>query len=85
MSDIVERFARVCRDTPERQLVFVPSSGLRLTAGRIRQAALRDRTRLAALGLGPDHLLLCASGNRPALVPLWLACRSVGLPVMPID
>ena len=85
MSEIVERFARVRRDAPDRHLVHVPSAGVSLTAETIWQRHLDHRARLAGLGLGPDDVLLCAAGNRPAVLPLWLACRSLGIAVMPID
>ena len=32
------------------------------------------RGRLSAIGVGPDHLVISAAGNRPAAIPLLLAC-----------
>jgi long-chain acyl-CoA synthetase len=63
----------------------VPSARVSLTADMIWQAHLLQRARLAALGLGPDALLVCAAGNRPSVVPLWLACRSMSMALMPVD
>jgi long-chain acyl-CoA synthetase len=85
VSEIVERFARVRRDAPDRYLVHVPSAGVSLTADMIWEKHLDQHTRLTALGLGPDDLLLCAAGNRAAILPLWLTCRSMGIAVMPVD
>ena len=85
MSEIVERFARVHRDAPQRQLVHVPSARVSFTADAIWRAHLLHRARLEALGLGREDLLVCAAGNRASVVPLWLACRSMGLAVMPVD
>jgi long-chain acyl-CoA synthetase len=85
MSEIVERFQRIWRDEPSRPLIHVPGSGTTLTADDIWTIALAERSVLEALGLGADHLVLSAAGNRPAAVALWLACRSLGIALMPVD
>ena len=85
MSDIVERFDRVRRDTPNRRLIHLPAAGVSLTAQDIWNASLLQRAQLEAFGLGEEHLVISAAGNRPAVVSLWLACRSLGIALMPVD
>jgi long-chain acyl-CoA synthetase len=85
LSEIVERFERITRDDPDRPLVHVPGSGVSLTAVDIGQISRVFSERLSSSGLGPDRLLLVASGNRAATIPLWLACRALDIPVMPVD
>jgi long-chain acyl-CoA synthetase len=85
MSEIVERFARIRRDTPARRLIHLPIAGTSLTAGDIWDEACAQRSALQKLGLGPDYLLVSAAGNRPSSIALWLACRELGIAIMPID
>jgi long-chain acyl-CoA synthetase len=85
LSEIVERFDRIRRDSPKRFLIHLPAAGESLTAEDIWNASLRQRAQLEALGLGEEHLVISAAGNRPAAVPLWLACRSLGIALMPVD
>lgn len=85
MSEIVERFDRIRRDSPNRRLIHLPAARASLTAGDIWSASLRQRALLEALGLGEEHLVISAAGNRPAAVSLWLACRGLGIALMPVD
>jgi len=85
LSEIVERFDRIRRDVPGRHLIHLPSVGISLTAEEIWSASLSQRARLNALGLGPDHLVMSAAGNTPAALVLWLACRRLGIALMPVD
>ena len=85
LSEIVERFARIRRDCPRRLLVHVPGSGVSLAADDLELMARACADTFAARGLGTDHLVLAASGNRAATIALWLACRERGIAVMPVD
>jgi long-chain acyl-CoA synthetase len=85
VSEIVERFSRIRRDESDRPLVHVPAAGASLTADDIWREALLQRERLKALGIGAEHLIISAAGNRPAAVALWLACRSLDMALMPVD
>ena len=91
MSEIVERFERIRRDSPDRLLIHLPAAGASLSADDIWRTSLQQRAQLDALGLGcpagtdGDHLIISAIGNRPAAVPFWLACRSLGITLMPVD
>lgn len=84
-SRIVEQFGRIAHDTPDRALIHLPLSRITLTAADIREAAERQWTLLNGAGLGPDDLVIYAAGNRPELFALWLACRSLGAALMPVD
>lgn len=85
VSHIVERFDRIRRDTPDRRLIHLPLTATTLTAGQIWDAAGEQSRQLAAQGIGPDHLVIYAAGNRPAVFALWLACRSLDAALMPVD
>jgi acyl-CoA synthetase (AMP-forming)/AMP-acid ligase II len=85
LSEIVQRFERIRRDTPDRPLVHHPATGATFTAENLWNAAAQYRTQLAALGLDREHLIVLIAGNRPAAVSLWLACRQLEVAVMPVD
>ena len=85
MNLIVERFRRIVRDEPRRPLIHLPLPRATLTAADIWEAGLAQRSRLEGLGLGRDHLLIYAGGNRPEAIALWLACGALGLALMPVD
>jgi acyl-CoA synthetase (AMP-forming)/AMP-acid ligase II len=85
VSELVQRFERIWRDSPGRPLIHVPATGASLTADDLWNAARAQRLALEALGIGDDHLIISAAGNRAAAVTLWLACRSLGIALMPVD
>ena len=85
MSEIVERFERVRRDNPRRVLIHLPAVGVTLTAEDIWDVSRVQRAQLEALGLGEEHLVISAAGNRAAAVSLWLACRGLAIALMPVD
>jgi long-chain acyl-CoA synthetase len=85
LSEIVERFERIRRDSPDRPLIHVPAAGTTLSAEYIWNASRQQRIQLEALGLDGEHLVISAAGNRPAAVALWLACRSLEIALMPVE
>ncbi len=85
MNRVVERFGRVLRDQPDRPLVHLPLAGRSVTSAHLWEASTHQRSRLEQLGLGPDHLLIYAAGNRVDLLALWLACGRLGVSLMPVD
>ena len=85
MSDIVQRFARIAVDRPERPIIYAPASNLVLSASKVWQSHLELRQQLSALGIRPGQLVVSAAGNRSGAIPLLLACLSIGAPLMPID
>ena len=84
-SEIIERFQKVRRDRPARPLVHLPLAGTTLSADDIWEASCEQRRRLSVLPLDPDDVVIYAGGNRPELIALWLACRSLGVALMPVD
>ena len=85
MSEIVERFTRIRRDDPARALVHMPAAGVSVSAEQLWDQAVSQRRTLDALGITPDDLVLSAAGNRVGAISLWLACRSIGAAVIPVD
>jgi acyl-CoA synthetase (AMP-forming)/AMP-acid ligase II len=85
VSDIVQRFAKIAVDQPERPLIYSPASSVALSASQVWQSHLELREHLSALGIQPGQLVISGAGNRPAGIPLLLACLSLGAPLMPID
>ncbi len=63
----------------------MPAAGTSLTAEDLWTLSERVRGTLGGWGLGADHLVISAAGNRPASVALWLACRALGIALMPVD
>jgi long-chain acyl-CoA synthetase len=85
LSQIVERFRRIVRDTPSRPLIHLPLARTTITAEELQAAASTQRGRLEQAGIGPDHVVIYAAGNRPELFGLWLACRELGVVLLPAD
>ena len=85
MSEIVQRFARVALAQPEQPVIHVSDSSGVITASGLWHAHLELRRQLLAIGVGPDQLVLSAAGNRPAGIPLLLACLALRAPLMPVD
>ena len=70
MSDIVQRFARIAADRPDRRLIYAPATNDVLTASHVWQSHLELRQQLSALGIQPGQLIVSAAGNRPAAISL---------------
>lgn len=85
VSDIVQRFARIAADQPDRPVIHAPASRESISASQLWQSQLHLRQQLSALGIEPGQLVVSAAGNRPAAIPLALACLALRVPLMPID
>lgn len=86
MSELVERFRRLYRDTPDRALLHLPhEAGTTHTVADVWNASLELRGALERLGLSQDSLAMLAIGNRGAAFPFWLASRAARVAVMPVD
>jgi acyl-CoA synthetase (AMP-forming)/AMP-acid ligase II len=85
VSEIVQRFERIVLEQPERPLIYISGANHVLTASDLWRTHLDVRRRLSVLGVGPDDLVISVAGNRPAVVPLFLACLALGAPLMPVD
>jgi acyl-CoA synthetase (AMP-forming)/AMP-acid ligase II len=82
---IVERFDRIRRDAPDRPLIHLPLSKATLTARDIWAGSVQQQAMLTSAGVGAQHLVMLATGNRPEVFSLWLACRTLGAAVLPVD
>jgi acyl-CoA synthetase (AMP-forming)/AMP-acid ligase II len=86
VSEILARFAERCRDDPKRRLMHVPGTDSALSASDIWSAHLRYADRLTrGGGLQAGQLIVSAGGNHPAGVGFFLACRAIGVAIMPVD
>jgi long-chain acyl-CoA synthetase len=85
VSAIVSRFAELRHADPRRILIQLPGIDGALSAADIWEAHLDYAQRLTQFGVGPDQLVVSASGNHPASVAFLLACRALRIVVMPVD
>ncbi len=86
MSEILARFADMCRNDPKRLLIHAPGAERSLSASGIWSAHLRYAERLITLAdVEAGQLIVSAAGNHPAAVAFFLACRAIGVSIMPVD
>lgn len=85
MSELYERFERLRRDTPDRPLVYRAASGDVLTAAELGTLALTLRDFLARAGTAPGQPVVSVAGNTATAIALLLACRNLGVPLLPVD
>jgi acyl-CoA synthetase (AMP-forming)/AMP-acid ligase II len=85
VSDLLTRFADLRHDDPTRPLVHQPGLGTAWSADDIWNAHLRCADSLTQRGVAPGDLVVSAVGNTAGSVALVLACRALGLAVMPVD
>ena len=82
---LVDRFADVHRESPARPLVYAPGAGITLTASDMWDHHRRYADTAAASRARPRSLIISAVGNHTDSVSLLLACRAIGIAVMPVD
>jgi acyl-CoA synthetase (AMP-forming)/AMP-acid ligase II len=82
---LLERFARLACDEPDRILVHEPSAARSLTTSELARAAHDLGRALARAGVGRNHLLVSALGNHHAFLTLMLAGLELGLAILPVD
>lgn len=85
MSELLDSFRRVCRDTPSRTLIVARSEGRALTARGIWDEYVSTRETFAGLGLAPGSVVLSLAGNRSSFAAVLLACFDLGVTLMPVD
>ena len=85
MTELVERFARIVRDSPGRVLIHAPSSGDTLSAAELQHRAAVIAAALERAALPPGSLVALATGNHPSTFAAWLACSRLGLALLPLD
>jgi acyl-CoA synthetase (AMP-forming)/AMP-acid ligase II len=84
-SEIVERFARVARDRPDRLLLIGLSEDRSLTCADLWTEYEAVRGACLRAGLANESLLVSVAGNRTGFVSLLLACLDLGTSLMPVD
>lgn len=85
MSDLVARFADVCRDDPARPLIHLPAAERALTASAIWDEHQQYADRLGRAGVGKGHLVVSTVGNTASAPALLLACRALDAAMMAVD
>ncbi len=85
MSELYERFDRVRRDDPDRPLIYRAATGDVLTAKDLASLALVVRDVLARAGTAPGQPVVSVAGNTATGIALFLACRNLGVPFLPVD
>ncbi len=85
MSELVESFARVCRDGPSRPLVHLPAQGRTWTADELWRRFEETRDVLAFAGIGPGDLLVARSADAPTALALLAATIARGATYAPCD
>src|SRR5687767_10558531 len=82
---ILEAFARLRRDDPDRRLIYLPASDAALTTSDIADSAARVASALDAARIDPGQVIVSAVGNVPLWFGVFLACRARGNPLLPLD
>lgn len=84
-SQLVERFARVSRDTSDRTVLIGLSEERNLTAAELWAEYEAVRGSLVRAGFTDQSLLVSVAGNRTGYFSLLLACLDLGIALMPVD
>jgi long-chain acyl-CoA synthetase len=85
VGELVELFARVQRDAPDRAVLPAVSPSRARTAGQVWADAVEVAAALARAGVGAGSLVAVSTGNDPSTCAAWLACRLRDAAVMPLD
>lgn len=85
MTELVELFARQARDAPERIVLHTPALNYSLRAAQLWSDARAVAAALEQAGLEAGSLVTLTTGNDPATLAAWLACRMRLLALMPIE
>jgi acyl-CoA synthetase (AMP-forming)/AMP-acid ligase II len=85
VSEIIESFHKICRDRPDRPLLFLPGRSRAVTASAIWNHHQEWVDRLTRAGFAAGDLVVSGTGNRPDLVAVLLACRSLDLALLAVD
>ena len=85
MTELVEMFARQVRNAPDRIVLHTPALNCSLRAAQLWSDACGIAVALEQAGLEAGSLVTLATGNDPATLAAWLACRMRSLALMPIE
>src|SRR5687767_13559720 len=85
MSEIVASFTRLVHDCPEKPLVYFPArretwTVADLWASSVQLGAILERAEIHA-----GQLVVSAAGNCPLTMALTVACRRLGVALLPLD
>ncbi len=84
-SELIDRFARVRRDTPDKVLVHNLTDQRTQTSAQLWDEFEAVRGALIGAGLVDENLLVAMTGNRGSSVTLLMACLDLRIPIMPVD
>jgi long-chain acyl-CoA synthetase len=84
-SEIVEAFAKLRRDEPDRRLIYLPATKGVITATDLWTQAAALITAFDAARVGADELVISVIGNVPLAFSLLIACRASNRVLMPLD
>src|SRR5687768_10083879 len=82
---IVDAFEKICRDTPDRPMVYLPAAGAMVTATQLGGAAAETCRALEAAPINPRGLIVAAIGNRLGYLAAFYACRLRNQALLPLD
>lgn len=85
MTAIRAAFDAVRREDPSRIVIYQPANGVGISAAALWDAHERCVDQLGQAGLQGGRLVVAATGNAPATVALLVACRTLGLAMLPVD
>ena len=85
MSAIVARFAALRREHSGRPLIHLPGSNDAWSAADIWDSHLASVAHFTEADIRPGSAIVSAAGNNPASVALLLACRSLGIALLPVE
>ena len=83
--EIVEAFAKLRRDEPDRRLIYLPATNRVVTATDLWAQAAALITAFDAARVGAGELVISVMGNVPLAFSLLLACRASNRALMPLD
>jgi acyl-CoA synthetase (AMP-forming)/AMP-acid ligase II len=85
VSELYERFERLRRDQPARLLIHRATGGDAVTAAELASLTLVIRDVLGKAGTAPGQPVVAIAGNTATGIGLLLACRNLGIPLLPVD
>ena len=84
-SEVFEGFERLRRDAPDRRVILHAGTGQIVTADALAARARTLQEILEQAGTARGQPVLSVAGNTATAVALLLACRHIGIPLLPVD
>ena len=82
---LISIFETICHSEPDRPSIFLPGLSRTLAASALWDLHRAYVSRLSRAGLAAGDLIVSGTGNRPDLIALLLACRSLDVVLMAAD